>query len=136
MCSVTCIWCTITTSSSVCNHSNPPYCVPFIWSPMVQVVNGNIPYGDTFFVSCQFCMTRVSHDKARLRITSNICFKKNCWGLVKSKTQNYTPHVIINVIVSYPHLHCMFIYVCMYACMLIVTHNVHCIFIYSHVQCM
>ncbi|XP_019852961.1 PREDICTED: GRAM domain-containing protein 1B-like [Amphimedon queenslandica] len=49
-----------------------------------DVVNSNIPYGDTFYVSCTFCMTRVAHNKTRLRVTGNICFKKNCWGVVKN----------------------------------------------------
>jgi len=49
-----------------------------------EVVNGNIPYSDTFFVSCRYCMTRVAHDKTRVRITANINFKKSCWGLVKN----------------------------------------------------
>lgn len=49
-----------------------------------DVINGNVPYGDTFYVSCLFCMTRVAHNKTRLRVTSNICFKKNCWGVVKN----------------------------------------------------
>ena len=53
--------------------------------PIFQVVNGNVPYGDAFYVSILFCMTRVAHDKTRLRVTGNICFKKNCWGVVKSK---------------------------------------------------
>ena len=51
----------------------------------LQVLNRNIPYADTFFVSCQYCMTRVAHDKTRLRITANINFKKSCWGVVKSE---------------------------------------------------
>jgi hypothetical protein len=50
----------------------------------IDVINSNIPYGDTFYVSCLFCMTRVAHNQTRLRVTSNICFKKNCWGVVKN----------------------------------------------------
>ena len=30
-------------------------------------------------------MTRVAHGKTRLRITSNINFRKSCWGVIKSK---------------------------------------------------
>lgn len=30
-------------------------------------------------------MTRVAHDKTRLRITSNINFRKSCWGVIKSE---------------------------------------------------
>ncbi len=50
----------------------------------VQVVNHNIPYGDTFYTVCRYCVTRVAHNKTRLRVTANIKFKKSCWGLVKS----------------------------------------------------
>jgi hypothetical protein len=49
-----------------------------------EVMNRNIPYADTFFVSCQYCLTRVAHDKTRLRITANINFRKSCWGVVKN----------------------------------------------------
>ncbi|XP_065901985.1 protein Aster-A-like isoform X3 [Dysidea avara] len=49
-----------------------------------EVVNGNIPYGDSFYVCCQFCMTRMAHNKSRCRVTSHIVFRKSCWGLVKS----------------------------------------------------
>ena len=49
-------------------------------------MNRNIPYADTFFVSCQYCMTRVAHDKSRLRITANINYRKSCWGVIKSES--------------------------------------------------
>ncbi|CAI8027733.1 Protein Aster-B [Geodia barretti] len=49
-----------------------------------EVMNRNIPYAETFFVSCQYCMTRVAHDKMRLRITANINYRKSCWGVVKN----------------------------------------------------
>ena len=52
----------------------------------MQVMNRNIPYADTFFVSCQYCMTRVAHNKTRLRVTANINFRKSCWGVVKSQS--------------------------------------------------
>ena len=55
-----------------------------------QVVNHNIPYSDTFFVACRYCITRVTHNQTRLRIMANIKFKKTCWGLVKSQSLKYT----------------------------------------------
>ena len=63
-----------------------PLPLPLLFPPLLpQVINSNVPYGDTFYVSCTFCMTCVAHNRTRLRVTSNICFKKNCWGVVKSK---------------------------------------------------
>ncbi|KAL5499935.1 hypothetical protein EMCRGX_G011409 [Ephydatia muelleri] len=50
----------------------------------MEVCNGNIPYSDTFFVSCRFCLTRVAHNKTRFLVTANINFKKKCWGMVQN----------------------------------------------------
>ena len=50
-----------------------------------KVCNENIPYSDTFFVSCRFCLTRVAHNKTRFLVTANINFKKKCWGMVQSE---------------------------------------------------
>ena len=63
-------------------------------------MNHNIPYSDTFFVACRYCITRVTHNQTRLRITANIKFKKTCWGLVKSKSDTYviTYNVYNNVL--------------------------------------
>lgn len=74
--------------------SLPSFCASFLLPPSPslplssllpsQVVNHNIPYGDTFYTVCRYCVTRVAHKKTRLRVTANIKFKKSCWGLVKS----------------------------------------------------
>ncbi|XP_064394347.1 protein Aster-B-like [Halichondria panicea] len=49
-----------------------------------DVVNHNIPYSDTFYVACRYCITRVANKQSRLRLTASIKFKKSCWGLVKN----------------------------------------------------
>ena len=49
-----------------------------------ECVNGGIPYGENFYVINRFCITRVSSGKCRLRITSQIKYRKNVWGIVKS----------------------------------------------------
>ena len=51
-----------------------------------QVVNHNIPYSDTFFVACRYCITRVTHNQTRLRIMANIKFKKTCWRLYSQES--------------------------------------------------
>ncbi len=67
---------------NVCTYTSISIIIVYFYP--YQVINGNIPYGDAFYVSCRFCMTRVAHNRTRLRVTSNICFRKNCWGVVKS----------------------------------------------------
>ena len=49
-----------------------------------ECVNGGIPYGENFYVVNRFCIARVSSSKCRLRITSQIKYRKNVWGIVKS----------------------------------------------------
>ncbi|XP_070548700.1 protein Aster-B-like isoform X4 [Ptychodera flava] len=49
-----------------------------------EVVNHGIPYGDNFYVSNKYCITRVSSTQSRLRITCEIRYKKSVWGLVKT----------------------------------------------------
>ncbi|XP_033757958.1 protein Aster-B-like isoform X2 [Pecten maximus] len=43
-----------------------------------------IPYADAFVVVNRFCISRVTHHKSRLRITTEIQYKKSVWGLAKS----------------------------------------------------
>ena len=49
-----------------------------------ECVNGGIPYGENFYVVNRFCIARVSSSKCRLRITSQIKYRKNVWGIVRS----------------------------------------------------
>jgi len=48
-----------------------------------------IPYSDTFYVMNRYCLTRVSKDKCRLRVTSEVKYRKSVWGMVKSKYYRY-----------------------------------------------
>jgi len=49
-----------------------------------ECVNGGIPYGENFYVVNRFCIAYVSNSKCRLRITSQIKYRKNVWGIVRS----------------------------------------------------
>jgi len=49
-----------------------------------ECVNGGIPYGENFYVVNRFCIARISSSKCRLRITSQIKYRKNVWGIIKS----------------------------------------------------
>ena len=44
-----------------------------------------IPYADAFYVVNRYCLTRVSRDKVRLRVTCEVKYRKSVWGVVKSK---------------------------------------------------
>ena len=50
-----------------------------------EVINAGVPYSDNFYVINRYCITRVAKGRTRLRITSQIKYRKNVWGLVKSK---------------------------------------------------
>lgn len=43
-----------------------------------------IPYADAFYVMNRYCLTRVSKESCRLRVTSEVKYRKSVWGVVKS----------------------------------------------------
>ena len=45
----------------------------------------DIPYGDNFYVQNRYCLMRVSSNKTRLVVQSEIKYRKTVWGLVKSE---------------------------------------------------
>ncbi|ESO93750.1 hypothetical protein LOTGIDRAFT_104744, partial [Lottia gigantea] len=49
-----------------------------------QCENNGIPYADSFFVVTQYCLTRVTKEKCRLRVTGEIKYRKSVMGIVKS----------------------------------------------------
>ena len=51
-----------------------------------EVINSGVPYADNFMVFNRYCLTRVSANKSRLRVTSHVKYRKSVWGLVKSKS--------------------------------------------------
>lgn len=54
-----------------------------------ECVNSGIPYGDNFYVVNRYCLSRVSSNKCRLLITSQIKYRKSVWGIAKSE---WLPH--------------------------------------------
>lgn len=49
-----------------------------------QVVTQGIPYQDYFYTAHRYCITSVTKNKARLRVSSEICYRKQPWSLVRS----------------------------------------------------
>ena len=43
-----------------------------------------IPYADTFSVVNRYCLTKVSRNKCRLKVTTEVRYKKSVWGIVKN----------------------------------------------------
>ncbi|XP_052253390.1 protein Aster-B-like [Dreissena polymorpha] len=43
-----------------------------------------IPYADAFYVMNRYCLLRVSKEKSRLRVTSEVKYRKSVWGVVKN----------------------------------------------------
>ncbi|XP_066462549.1 protein Aster-A isoform X1 [Eleutherodactylus coqui] len=48
-----------------------------------QVVTQGIPYQDYFYTSHRYCITSVTKNKARLRVSSEIVYRKQPWSLVR-----------------------------------------------------
>ncbi|XP_076457671.1 protein Aster-B-like [Babylonia areolata] len=69
------------TEKQVCYKDSKPgkmYCVD------CEICNGGIPYGDSFYNVLRYCLTRVSLTKCRLRVTSELKFRKSVMGMFKS----------------------------------------------------
>ncbi|XP_075047755.1 protein Aster-A isoform X2 [Mixophyes fleayi] len=49
-----------------------------------QVVTQGIPYQDYFYTAHRYCISSVAKNKARLRVSSEICYRKQPWSLVRS----------------------------------------------------
>ena len=54
----------------------------------VETYNQGIPYADSFYVTSNFNLIKVSKSEARLTVMSNIKYKKTVWGFVKGTWQS------------------------------------------------
>ena len=61
-------------------------CPGQIYLVNVETVNSGIPYAESFYVTSNFCLSRVGDKESNLCVVSAIKYKKAVWGLVKSKS--------------------------------------------------
>ncbi|XP_078672874.1 protein Aster-B-like isoform X17 [Branchiostoma floridae x Branchiostoma belcheri] len=59
-----------------------------------EIVNGGIPYGENFYVLNRYCLNRVTSYQSRLRVSSEIKYRKTVWGLVKNIIEKNAGHGI------------------------------------------
>ncbi|CAH1262758.1 GRAMD1B [Branchiostoma lanceolatum] len=57
-----------------------------------EIVNGGIPYGENFYVLNRYCLNRVTSYQSRLRVSSEIKYRKTVWGLVKNIIEKNAGH--------------------------------------------
>jgi hypothetical protein len=62
-----------------CTTPGHLYCID------VETTNAGIPYADSFSVFSHYCMTSISDNESSFAVFSQIRYKKNVWGFVKSK---------------------------------------------------
>ncbi|XP_037389985.1 protein Aster-A isoform X1 [Pygocentrus nattereri] len=55
-----------------------------------EVITSGIPYQDYFYTTHRYCLTAVSKTKSRLRVSSDICYRKQPWSLVKALIEKNT----------------------------------------------
>ncbi|XP_051575750.1 protein Aster-A-like isoform X2 [Myxocyprinus asiaticus] len=55
-----------------------------------EVITSGIPYQDYFYTVHRYCLTSVNNYKSRLRVSSNICYRKQPWSLVKALIEKNT----------------------------------------------
>uniref|UniRef100_T1J6N1 VASt domain-containing protein n=1 Tax=Strigamia maritima TaxID=126957 RepID=T1J6N1_STRMM len=56
----------------------------FVYIIEVEAVTMGVPYSDTFYTHHRYCLTYVSPNECRIRVHSQIKYKKSVWGLVKN----------------------------------------------------
>ncbi|XP_046427747.1 protein Aster-B isoform X3 [Neodiprion lecontei] len=61
-----------------CSRPGHLYCID------IESNNAGIPYADSFSVHTHYCMTSSTEGETNLAVFSQIKYKKNVWGLVKS----------------------------------------------------
>ncbi|XP_078591949.1 protein Aster-B-like isoform X7 [Branchiostoma floridae x Branchiostoma japonicum] len=66
-----------------------------------EIVNGGIPYGENFYVLNRYCLNRVTSYQSRLRVSSEIKYRKTVWGLVKNIIEKNAGHGILE---NFKHL--------------------------------
>ncbi|XP_077454358.1 protein Aster-A isoform X1 [Stigmatopora argus] len=55
-----------------------------------EVITSGIPYQDYFYTVHRYCLTAIKKNKSRLRISSDICYRKQPWSLVKALIEKNT----------------------------------------------
>ncbi|XP_048859705.1 protein Aster-A-like isoform X1 [Brienomyrus brachyistius] len=55
-----------------------------------EVITSGIPYQDYFFTVHRYCLTSINRQKSRLRVSSDICYRKQPWSLVKALIEKNT----------------------------------------------
>ncbi|KAK5614054.1 hypothetical protein CRENBAI_011772 [Crenichthys baileyi] len=55
-----------------------------------EVITSGIPYQDYFYTVHRYCLTSINKHKSRLRVSSDICYRKQPWSLVKALIEKNT----------------------------------------------
>ncbi|XP_061675124.1 protein Aster-A isoform X2 [Syngnathoides biaculeatus] len=55
-----------------------------------EVITSGIPYQDYFYTVHRYCLTAINKNKSRLRVSSDICYRKQPWSLVKALIEKNT----------------------------------------------
>ncbi|XP_047197002.1 protein Aster-A isoform X2 [Hippoglossus stenolepis] len=55
-----------------------------------EVITSGIPYQDYFYTVHRFCLTSISKHKSRFRVSTDICYRKQPWSLVKALIEKNT----------------------------------------------
>uniref|UniRef100_A0A665TMB7 GRAM domain containing 1A n=1 Tax=Echeneis naucrates TaxID=173247 RepID=A0A665TMB7_ECHNA len=67
-----------------------------------EVITSGIPYQDYFYTLHRYCLTSINKHKSRIRVSSDICYRKQPWSLVKALIEKNTWSGIEEY---YRHLH-------------------------------
>lgn len=70
-----------TTEQQHCFQSSVPGKLYII---QTEINNEGIPYGDSFYITNRYCMTRTSNMTSRLRVSSEVTYQKSVWGFVRN----------------------------------------------------
>lgn len=62
-----------------CSSPGHLYCID------IEANNAGIPYADSFSILSHYCLSSISKNVSSFAVYSEIKYRKNVWGLVKSE---------------------------------------------------
>ncbi|KRT84577.1 hypothetical protein AMK59_896, partial [Oryctes borbonicus] len=55
----------------------------YLYAIDVEIINGGIPYADSFYCFVHYCLHKISDTQTSMAVYAQIKYKKSVWGLVK-----------------------------------------------------
>ncbi|XP_029636054.1 protein Aster-B isoform X4 [Octopus sinensis] len=77
------------TENQVCYKQSQP---GMLYVIDTSTTMASVPYTESFYVEHRYCITRASYTKCRLKVTSDVRYRKTLWGIVKNIIEKNAAH--------------------------------------------